>query len=140
SVNPSSGPSGGGTVVTIAGQGFEPGATAFFGGSPANATYLSPVQLRAMSPSHPAGSVDLTVVNPSGQAATLSMAFTFEGCAPPSIIVPPMSAMIHSGESATLTVQASLASTFQWYLGRAGDTAVPISNGSAASIVVSPTR
>ena len=83
SVSPPSGSSNGGTSVTIAGTGFQAGATVRFdlaaasGVSVVNATTIT-----AITPAHAAGSVSVTVTNPDGQAGSLSSAFTYTATAP----------------------------------------------------------
>ena len=78
SVSPTSGPTTGGTAVTITGTGFQSGATVSFGGKTAtNVSVVSTTSLTAITPSHPAGTVSVTVTNPNGQSATLSNAYTY---------------------------------------------------------------
>ncbi len=67
SVSPGSGPTAGGTAVTIAGSGFVPGATVKFGANPATGvTVNSSSSITATSPAGGAGSVDVTVTTPVG--------------------------------------------------------------------------
>jgi Tfp pilus assembly protein PilV len=69
-VSPNSGPSSGGTVVTVTGGGFN-GATAVKFGSTAatNVTVTNDTQLTATAPAG-TGTVDITVTSPSGTSAT----------------------------------------------------------------------
>ncbi len=77
-VAPSSGSTLGGTAVTIAGSGFQSGATVSFGGSAASGvTVVSATQLTATTPAHAAGGVSVAVTNTSGQSATLGNGYTF---------------------------------------------------------------
>jgi regulation of enolase protein 1 (concanavalin A-like superfamily) len=81
-VTPGSGPLEGGTVATITGSGFEPGATVTFDG--ASATGVSVVSQAEVTCTVPAGTgsygpVDVTVVNPSGGEDTLAAGFTYTG-------------------------------------------------------------
>jgi hypothetical protein len=65
-VTPSSGPTGGGTIVTVSGENFDPDATVQFGGlgaSPVSHTGSSSITVT--TPGHAAGLVDVTVTNPS---------------------------------------------------------------------------
>jgi hypothetical protein len=66
-----------GTWGTITGSQFEPGATVTI----ANATVFSTVRdsttIQFSAGEHAAGSVDITVTNPGGYAATLARAYTF---------------------------------------------------------------
>ena len=70
-VAPNGGAVGGGTVVTIHGDGFAPGATVKFGDAAATGvTVLSGTLLTASAPSHAAGSVDVTVATSGGTSST----------------------------------------------------------------------
>jgi hypothetical protein len=78
SVSPSTGPTAGGTTVTLGGTGFESGATVTIGGTAAtNVTVVSSTQITAITPAHAAGAVNVTVTNPDGQSATSPASFTF---------------------------------------------------------------
>ena len=71
SITPSSGPTSGGTVVTIVGTNFTPTTTVLFGPNPAASfTYVSPTQITATSPPGTAGpAVDVTTTNGTGSTA-----------------------------------------------------------------------
>jgi len=73
SILPASGPSAGGTAVTIAGTDLEDGATVSIGGQPAtNVVVTSFNQITATSPALGAGSLnDVVVVNTEGTRGTL---------------------------------------------------------------------
>lgn len=78
-VSPVVGPTTGGTLVSLTGSGFQVGATASFGPSPAAAvTYSGPAALVATTPSSSPGIVDVLVTNPDGGVALLPQAFSFE--------------------------------------------------------------
>ncbi|MCL6481852.1 MAG: IPT/TIG domain-containing protein [Firmicutes bacterium] len=82
SISPTSGPTTGGTVVTIQGANFQSGARVFFGNvAAASVSFVSSSQLRATSPPHPAGSVPIQVTNPDGQSGQLNT-FTYVEPAP----------------------------------------------------------
>ncbi len=69
SVSPASGPSAGGTTVTVNGTGFTPGSTVSFGTAAASSvTYLTPYELTAVSPPG-SGTVDVTVSTFAGTSA-----------------------------------------------------------------------
>ncbi len=77
-VSPVSGPTAGGSQITITGTGFVAGAGVLVGGSPASGVnVLSASSMTALTPAHGAGVVDLVVVNPGGQSATLTIGFTY---------------------------------------------------------------
>ena len=67
-VNPNTGPTTGGTDVTITGRGFVPGSTnvAFGTSSATRVTVSLPTLLTAVSPPGPVGSVHITVTTPDG--------------------------------------------------------------------------
>ena len=70
SVSPTSGPTAGGTSVTITGTGFT-GATAVdFGTTAATITANTGTSITATSPAGSAGTVDVTVTTPGGTSAT----------------------------------------------------------------------
>src|SRR5271165_2308281 len=72
-VSPNSGPTAGGTSVTITGTGFISGATVAFGPTAASSvTYNSPTQLTATSPAESAGTVNVTVTTDGGTSSTSS--------------------------------------------------------------------
>jgi hypothetical protein len=89
SVSPATGSDAGGTSVTISGSGFLQGATVSFGTySAINVAVAGSTSITAVTPSHPAGIVDVVVKNPDNQTGTRSGGFTFTaspGGAPPSI-------------------------------------------------------
>ena len=72
----------GGTTVTIIGNNFQAGASVTFGGVAApTVNVIGNSVLTAVTPSMPAGALDVVVTNPDGQSATLPQAFT--SVAPP---------------------------------------------------------
>src|SRR5204862_117972 len=82
-VSPNSGPTGGGTAVTITGTGFASGATANFGGTAAtNVVVVSSTSITASTPAHAAGAVNVVVTNAGGQSGTLVGGFTYGSGAP----------------------------------------------------------
>jgi streptogramin lyase len=80
SMTPSSGPTGGGSPVTITGCGFNPTTTVMVAGagSGASVQYLSPTLLNATMPPHPAGEALVTIGNSSpGYAIGNGVAYTY---------------------------------------------------------------
>jgi hypothetical protein len=78
-VMPSSGPAGGGTVVTLTGSNFVDGARVRFGAAVATQVLVeSPLRITARSPAG-TGRVAVTVVNPDGQSASVANGFSYEG-------------------------------------------------------------
>ena len=90
-VSPSAGTTAGGTVITIRGSGFTPGAAVAIGGVPATSvTVSSPATIVATTPVGPhdfAGRSPraVTVTKPDGSVATLANGYTWE-VPPPSIL------------------------------------------------------
>ncbi len=83
-ISPESGPTAGGTVVTITGSGFESGATVRVGGVAAtDVDVVDGGTIHATTGAHAAGVVDVEVQHADGQVATLAGGFTY--IAPPAV-------------------------------------------------------
>ncbi len=81
-IAPTSGPTAGGTAVTLSGSQFRPNAAVTFGGAASpSVTVNSPNQITALAPAHAPGAVPVKVTNPDGQSVTLAVNFTFIGSA-----------------------------------------------------------
>jgi len=99
-VTPASGPSAGGTQVTIEGRGFLPGATVTIGGEAAPVEFVSESELIARTSAQPAGSDEVTVSDESG---TSSGGPLFTYLPPPSVkSVRPASGPEAGGTSVTV--------------------------------------
>lgn len=78
--NPTTGPSAGGTTITLTGTGFTGGSTVLFGNAASpTVTYLGSSQLFVVTPPNNPGPATITLINSSGAAATLPGVFTYEG-------------------------------------------------------------
>ncbi|HXI14272.1 MAG TPA: choice-of-anchor Q domain-containing protein [Thermoanaerobaculia bacterium] len=78
SLTPSSGPSSGGTSVTITGTNFAAGATVAIAGAPAsNVVVVSSTTITFTTPPQAAGTKTVVVTNPDGQLATSATGFTY---------------------------------------------------------------
>jgi len=78
SIDPSSGPVAGNTLVTIKGTGFLTGATATIGGSAAtNVSVFGDDTISAKTPAGTAGPADVVVTNLDGTTSTLAGGFTY---------------------------------------------------------------
>jgi len=80
SVTPNSGPSSGGTDVTIAGSNFKQGLSVLFDGTPAsNIVRVSETRITCTTPAHFPALADVCVVNPepAGSRSTLLSAFLY---------------------------------------------------------------
>ncbi len=81
-ITPNTGPSAGGTSVTINGTNFVAGATVSIGGTAATGVVVNnATTITATTPAHAAGTVNVVVQNPDAQTGTLTNGFTFT--APP---------------------------------------------------------
>ena len=107
SVSPTSGPTGGGTTITVTGTAFVSGATVAVNGVAATGvTFLSATQVRAVTPARTAGARSVQVTNPDGQADTLADAFTYTTSPTPTptlTAVSPASGSTTGGTTVTLT-------------------------------------
>jgi hypothetical protein len=104
SISPKSGPTSGGTLLTVSGANFQSGATVLFGGVAASSvTVKSATQIQAVVPAHIAGLVDVTVRNPDGQSSTLSGSFTFNLGSLTVTSVSPNSGPATGGTTVTIT-------------------------------------
>ncbi|MFF7233174.1 IPT/TIG domain-containing protein [Streptomyces sioyaensis] len=101
SLNPSSGPAAGGTVVTLTGSGFT-GATAVqFGTATASFTVVSATQITATAPAG-SGTAQVTVTTPDGTSN--GVAFTYTSASVPVLSsVSPNSGTTAGGTTVTLT-------------------------------------
>ncbi len=103
-VNPDTGPTAGGTPVTVTGTGFTGATAAYFGaGLGSGLTVVSDTEITVTSPASAAGMVDVTVVTPtSASAPTGADQFTY--VAPPTVtsLAPPAGAE-SGGTPVTLT-------------------------------------
>jgi hypothetical protein len=101
----SSGPTGGGTVVTISGSGFSSAQQVLFGTQNAAAFVVtSDSSITATAPPEVAGSVDVRVVAASGYSATGSADhFTFQNTAPAITAVSPASGPTTGGTVVQIT-------------------------------------
>jgi hypothetical protein len=102
-VSPTSGPTTGGTGVTLTGLNFTSGATVTFGGAAATNVTVSATQITASTPPHAQGSVNVVVTNPDGQSATLGSGFTYAALAPTVTSVSPTTGRTIGGTQVTLT-------------------------------------
>jgi IPT/TIG domain len=86
SLVPNTGALDGTTSMTIAGRGFQRGATVTLDGAAAAVTVNSGAIIFAKPPAHSAGTVDLVVTNPDGASVMMPGAYTYAVASP----VPPL--------------------------------------------------
>lgn len=107
SLDVTSGPTTGGTRVTIAGSGFLAGATVQFGANFATVVNIQTGSIAVDTPSGSAGAVAVTVTNLDGQTATLGSAFTYTtgggGGNPTVASISPSSGTVNGGTPVTVT-------------------------------------
>jgi lysophospholipase L1-like esterase len=78
-ISPASGPTAGGTSVTITGTMFATGASVTFGGTAADSVnVVNATSIVAVTRAHAAGLVDVVVTNPNLQAATMPGGFRYQ--------------------------------------------------------------
>jgi IPT/TIG domain/Putative Ig domain len=103
-VSPNSGPTSGGSSVTITGSNFLAGATVSIGGSAASSvTVSSSTQIRAVTPAHLAGNADVVIQDPNGEASTLSNGFAYNVPSPTVASVSPNNGPTAGGTRVTIT-------------------------------------
>jgi hypothetical protein len=78
SVSPSSGPTAGGTPVTIRGSGFVQGAVVSVDGSNVPTTFTDQDTLQIATPAGSAGGKQITITDPDGRKYSLDDAFTYQ--------------------------------------------------------------
>lgn len=107
-ISPNSGPTTGGTSVSISGSGFQSGATVTFGGVGAQVTNVSSSSITVVTPLGPTSeqlTVDVVVTNPDGSSVTASGGFTYT--VPPLQVtaISPNVGTTGGGETITITGQ-----------------------------------
>jgi hypothetical protein len=104
-VSPTSGPTAGGTTITITGTNFVSGATVTVDGTAATGvTFVSATSITAKVPAHTAGgAVAVAVKNPDGQTATKTGAFTYIAPNPTVTGVSPASGTASGGTTVTIS-------------------------------------
>jgi hypothetical protein len=103
-VEPRTGSTAGPTTVVVRGSGFQAGAQVFTAGVPADAVSLQPDgSLAATIRPQPAGTVDVTVTNPDGQASVISLGFTFSPPVPTLLALTPARGPLAGGTTTLVT-------------------------------------
>lgn len=97
SLSPTSGPTTGGTQVTVTGSGFTGATTVRFGTTSTSFSVASNTRLVAVSPALPAGQVNVTVTTPAGTSLA-STGSTFTALSPPRYVA--LGDSFSSGEGA----------------------------------------
>ncbi len=105
-ITPNSGPTSGGTSVTITGTGFLTGAAAKLGGTSATTVaVVNSTSITAVTPVHAAGAVSVQVTNTDAQSGTLTNGFTYTAPnpAPTVTTITPNSGSTAGGTTVTIT-------------------------------------
>ncbi len=131
---PASGPTAGGTEVTITGTGFTdvsgPAGVTFGGGNAADYTVQSPTEISAVTPAHAAGTFDVVVTSGGIQSDTTGTGNDFTFIAP----LPALSALDpQSGPTAGGMIVVITGNNFT---GLSGASAVTFGGTNASSYVV----
>ena len=130
-LNPASGPTAGGTSVTITGSSFTGTTAVSFGATPATSfTVDSATQITAVAPAQTAGSVDVSVTGPGG-TSPVSVADQYSFVAAPTLtLATPPSVPEGGGTSVILTGTALTGAT----LVSVGSVSVPFTVDSDTQI------
>ena len=112
-VSPTTGPTSGGTSVTISGSNFVGASSVQFGTAfGTGVVIVSNTQITATSPAHAAGTVDVTVITPGGTSATSpSDHFRYIAPVPTVSSVAPSAGPAAGGTSVTITGTGFTAAT-----------------------------
>ena len=106
SISPTSGPTAGGTAVSITGTGFVSGASVSIGGTAAsNVVVVSGTSITAKTPAHAAGAVNVVVTNSDGQSGTLTGGYVYTSTNPAPTVssISPTSGPIAGGTAVSIT-------------------------------------
>jgi hypothetical protein len=117
-INPTLGPTTGGTSVVITGCGFTGAVSVHFGATSASFTFDSDTQITATSPAHAAGTVDVTVTNAIGTSTTSTAdQFTYSEVCQNATLTPDKPSPQPAGTVVTYTAGATGCSqpVFTWY-------------------------
>jgi Ca2+-binding RTX toxin-like protein len=120
-VTPAAGLTTGQDLVTITGTNLAGATQVSFGGTPVTPTFVSATQVRALSPIHAVGPVDVSVTTPSG-IGTGKAAFQFNapsvGQVPPSLTsVSPASGPAAGGQTVLISGTGLLGVSAVWFGG-----------------------
>ena len=130
SIAPPSGPTAGGTPVTITGSNFVAGGSfgVTIGGANAAGVYVNPTTITATTPAHAAGAVNVVITNNDGQSITGTNAYTYTAG-------PTFTSIAPSGPTAGGTPVTITGSNFVG----GGLFGVTIGGANAAGVYVNPT-
>jgi len=131
SVAPNTGPTVGGTAVTITGTNFASGATVTFGGTAAtNVVVVGSTSITAKTPAGTAGAVTVTVSNPGGQSGSLTSGFTYVLGVPTVTSVTPNTGSTAGGTAVTIAGTNFIAGATVTFGGTAATNVVVVNSTS----------
>ena len=135
SVTPASGPTTGGTAITISGANFVAGASVTIGGAAATGvTRVNSTTITATTSANAVGTFGVTVINPDGLSGTLANGFTYISTAPTVNSVSPISGPTAGGTPITLS-GTNYAAGATVTIGGTAATAVIVVNGTTITAV-----
>lgn len=103
-VQPNTAPTNGTAIVSILGNGFEPGATVTVGAAATDVIVVNSALIRATLRAHPAGTVDVVVTNPNAQTGMLTGGFTYIIVPAPTVtVVSPNIGSTEGGTAVTIS-------------------------------------
>ena len=139
SISRTSGPTTGGTQVTITGTGFSTVSSIKFGTTPATGvTVRSETQLVAIAPAHAAGTVGISVTTPGGTSAT-TPADLYKFIVPPPVVSAISPSSGPAAGSTTVTVSGSgLSGASKVYFGTKTGTTISVNAVGNQLTVKSP--
>ncbi|MDD1655389.1 MAG: IPT/TIG domain-containing protein, partial [Methanomicrobiales archaeon] len=122
-ITPASGPTAGGTAVTIGGSNFVAGGSfgVTIGGADASGVWVDATHITATTLAHAAGAVDVVVTNSDGQTGTLTNGYTY--VAPPTVVT---AATNTAGTIITITFSKAMANP----AGKQGEFAYQVGGGA----------
>ncbi len=102
--SPAAGTTAGGQTVTLAGANLDKGAVLIWGGEHVpQLTVESATTATVVTPKHAAGAVDITLINPDGQSATLPNGFVYMFDVPAVYTVEPKAGLLAGGNTLALS-------------------------------------
>jgi len=145
-LSPGSGPTSGGTVVTITGSDFTGASAVSFGATPATTfTVVSATQITATSPAQAVGSVDVRVTTAAGTSANTAaddFSYTQSSTTPatPTITTWPNASDIILGEALSESTLSGGSASVPGSFAFAAPSTIPADAGSySASVIFTPT-
>jgi hypothetical protein len=118
SSSPTSGPTTGGTTVTVTGTGFTGATKVLFGALAATSfTVVSATEITAVSPAQAAAVHNIYVTTPGGTSTpVMADLFTYTSTHPSTSVLIPSNGATLSGSAATLDASATNATSVQFWL------------------------